>query len=42
MKKSVEKATNGTELLYLTITMGKEDTTFEVNLKTNTIKYKVR
>ena len=41
-KDLFEKATNGTELLYLTITMGKEDTTFEVNLKTNTIKYKVR
>lgn len=41
-KDLFEKATNGTELLYLTITMGKENTTFEVNLKTNTIKYKVR
>lgn len=35
------KATNGEELVYLTIKMGGDATEFEINLKTKTVKYKV-
>ena len=41
-KALFEKATSGNALVYLTVKMGGDSTVFEVNLKTNTIKYKVR
>lgn len=41
-KTLFDKATNGEELVYLTIKMGGDSTVFEINLKTKTIKYKVR
>ena len=41
-KDVYDKATSGAELMYLTIKLNGDSTVFEINLKTNTIKYKVR
>lgn len=40
-KTLFDKAKNGEEKVYLTITMGKNSTDFEIDLKAGTIKYKV-
>lgn len=41
-KDLFDKATSGAALMYLTVELNGDSTVFEINLKTNTIKYKVR